>query len=104
MSFQTPMLTNAMYRELFKPFGEELISRIATHALNQQRNEEISPKQAVDEAMDILNGLLAELGRNTKNIKKEAKHRDITVSILIQSLKTIILRKEPSKKIIKKKK
>ena len=79
MSFQTPMLTNAMYRELFKPFGEELISRIATHALNQQRNEEISPKQAVDEAMDILNGLLAELGRNTKNIKKKAlKHRDIT--------------------------
>ena len=79
MSFQTPMLTNAMYRQMFKPFGEELINRIAKHALNQDPNDEISPEQAVDDAMDILNGLLAELGRNTKSVKKKAlKHHDIT--------------------------
>jgi chemotaxis protein histidine kinase CheA len=79
MSFQTPMLTNAMYRQMFKPFGEELIDRIAKHALNQDPNDEVTPERAVDDAMNILNGLLGELGRNTKNVKKKAlKHRDIT--------------------------
>ena len=73
MSFQTPMLTNAMYRQMYKPFGEELIARIAKHALNQDPNDEITPERAVDDAMNILNGLLAELGRNTKSIKKSFK-------------------------------
>ena len=69
-----------MYRQMYKPFGEELIARIAKHASNQEHNYNITPEQAIEEAMDILNGLLAELGRNTKSIKKKAlEHRDITV-------------------------